>query len=51
MAKVDKADLPFDVFLKDYFEPVVSNNDRTIEELTHLQKFLETRIKVDLYCQ
>ena len=33
MAKINKEDLPFEIFLKDYFVPVVENSNRTIDEL------------------
>ena len=45
-ANINKADLPFEVFFNDYFKPVVTNHDRTIDELKLLQDLLETRIKV-----
>ena len=46
MAKPSKADLPFDVFLKDYFYPVINNPNRTIEELNLLQDHMEKRVMV-----
>ena len=46
MAKPSKADLPFDVFMDDYYYPVINNPNRTIEELNLLQDHMERRIMV-----